>query len=314
MAPPRSRYSTVILSYRDPPAAVALAGGLLRAAMAPEDLLLVDNGSQDGSVEVLAREFPDVPLLALPENLGFAGGMNRGLERGLAEGREYVALLNDDLELVPGCLERLVEALDRTPDAGLAGAVVRRRIPGHPVANAGASFSPWWGTLGLLPAPDPTRGPRRCDWVSGAALMVRTRAVETAGLLDEDFFLYCEEVEFCLRLARHGWSTVVAPGATVLHEDAGHHPDRLVPLYLQWRNHFLLLRKVMPPWRRPLAYAVRVAQALRDVAGRALGGPYGTLWVPLLGTWHGLLGYTGTRGLEAIRARALSGGSPRTGR
>jgi GT2 family glycosyltransferase len=306
---------TVILNYQDPDATLGVARSLLSAGTPAEDLLLVDNASQDGSLERLERELPEVPRLALEENLGFAAGMNRGLSRGISEGREFVALLNDDVLLGPACLERMVAALDASPRAGLAGAVVRRPTPGNPVSNPGGLFSRWLGTFRYLDPAAPDALPRPCDWVAGAAMVVRTRAVEEAGMLDEDFFMYCEEVEWSLRLARAGWGTVVAPDASVVHEDAGFDPMRLVPLYLQWRNHMLLLRKVLPLARRPLAMAVWVAFALRDVVGRLRAGLGDTIWVPALGTWHGLLGRSGRQGLATARARAaLSGGSPRSGR
>lgn len=215
----------------------ALAGSMLRCGT-----IVVDNASRDGSAAMVRAEFPQVQLIALDANLGFAGGNNVGL-RGIGEqgsgvrshgaGPAAVLLLNPDTEVVEDALEQLTGYLAAHPEVAVVGPQLRygdgtpqssrRRFP-----TIGTLF--WESTLLELWWPgNPWARRYRCqdraalepqvvDWLVGAALLVRWAAIERAGLLDEGFFMYSEELEWQARLGRYG-QIVYLPAALIVHHE-----------------------------------------------------------------------------------------------
>jgi GT2 family glycosyltransferase len=217
------RVSVVIVSFevreclRRCLTALGEAGGAL-------DVWVVDNASSDGSADMVAEEFPAVRLLRHERNLGFAVAANRALREGQ---RDYALLLNPDAELRAAALERLVRFLDLHPHA----AVVAPRLlgsDGRPQRSAW-SFPQLTSTLLRLvgaprrrPGPSDVGGdgeatPRSVDWVSGACVLVRRTAMAQVGLLDEAFFLYGEDVDWCRRFWNAGWSVWLDPSITAVH-------------------------------------------------------------------------------------------------
>lgn len=190
---------------------------------------VVDNASTDGSAEMVRQEFPQALLIANQDNLGFAKANNQSWRQ--AKGR-YWLLLNSDAELRPGALDALIEFMDRHPRAGLATArlVNSDGSPQH-CAQPNPSI---WRTLieslrlhKLLPARLRGRiwlGPYwtydetiRVGWTWGTALIARREAVEQVGPLSEEFFMYGEDLEWCLRMRRSGWEIWYCAEAEALH-------------------------------------------------------------------------------------------------
>jgi GT2 family glycosyltransferase len=185
------------------------------------DETVVDDGSSDGSVAYLKEEWPEVRVVSLPGNSGFPAVVNRGIE---ASTGEYIALLNTDLELSPDWLEGLVTELDRDPKLGfVTGKVVRygdRGVieqAGHDYYACGR-FSPRG-----LDAEDVGQfeQPRPSTIVTAAASLYRREAVEAAGGFDEDYFLYCEDGDLCLRILLQGYEGRYVPGPVAFHVRGG---------------------------------------------------------------------------------------------
>lgn len=194
------------------------------------EVIVVDNGSSDGSLQMIAREFPDVRIVANKVNRGFAGANNQAIK--LANGR-HILLLNSDAQLRAGTALAMVEFLDKHPTVGVVGGML---------LNSDGSFQ--WSyadyptlvdetlllaglTRWLRPTSFPSyplkcsRDIREVDWVSGALLMARRDAIAQVGLLDEDYFMYTEEVDWCCRMNRQGWKVVYLPHATAIHVAGG---------------------------------------------------------------------------------------------
>jgi GT2 family glycosyltransferase len=191
------------------------------------DLVVVDNRSSDGTAEAIARRWPDVRVIALPDNVGFAAANNIGA-RATAGG--LVLLLNSDTLVGAGQLEALCVALEASPDIGAAGPAlidsqgeqelsygpmislvgeVRQKLRGRMLAGG-----PTWLRRRLQRE---MRRRRFVDWVSGACLLVRRQAAEQVGLLDERYFMYCEDVDFCAALRAAGYRILYAPEVEVTH-------------------------------------------------------------------------------------------------
>lgn len=193
---------------------------------ASHEVVVVDNASTDGSA-VIAETFPSVRLVQLPRNVGFSAGNNAGIRttRG-----ELVLLLNNDTVVPAGAIDRLVARLDAEPAAAVAGP---RLVDGD--GRAELSFGPMISPLGELRqkvvtrlhargvgfverwVERTTRRERYVDWVSGAALLVRRAVADEVGLLDERFFLYTEDVDFCAGVRAKGWKVLFTPGAQIVH-------------------------------------------------------------------------------------------------
>jgi len=204
----------------------------LRSAMtatgsASVEWLVVDSGSTDGTPDAIEREFDGATVLRRA-NRGFAASNNVALR--VAQGR-YVLLLNPDVEIESGTLGELVAAMDARPELGMASVVQRaptgelqvsiRRFP-SPLRSLGeAFFAAHWPILRTQqeletrPGPYEREGP--VDWMVGAFLIARREAVAAVGLMDERFFLYSEEIDWCYRFWQSGWSVAHLPVMTVVH-------------------------------------------------------------------------------------------------
>jgi GT2 family glycosyltransferase len=193
---------------------------------ATHDVVVVDNASADGSAEAAGR-FPGVRVIQAGRNAGFAAGNNIGIR---ASSGEYVLLLNSDTIVPPGAIDTLLERLRRAPEAAIAGP---RLVDGQgrPELSFGSMITPLneWRQRRLvrgLAGDDPvvaarvdamTRREQYPDWVSGACLLVRRQDAEAVGLLDERFFMYTEDVDFCAAVRARGRRVLFTPSAEIIH-------------------------------------------------------------------------------------------------
>ncbi len=190
--------------------------------------IVVDSGSQDGSVAMVADEFPDVTLIACPENVGFARGNNIGFAEA---GGRYVLLLNPDTVVVGDALTVMVDRLRQDTSIGALGPQLlnpdgtvqssRRRFP---TVATGLFESTWLEGVapsGVLDryymADRPDDRATEVDWVTGAAIMVPREVIQDVGGLDEGYFMYSEELDWCRRIKEAGWQIVYEPAAQVVH-------------------------------------------------------------------------------------------------
>jgi len=191
------------------------------------EIVVVDNASSDGSVDAVRTRWPSVRIIALTENLGFARATNVGLRQTTSE---FALLLNGDTIVPAGAVDRLVDVLRSRP----AAAIVGPRLvdaDGTVELSSGRMIGPfselWQKTIGRLHrarfAPVSryverlTARERAVDWVSGACLLVRRADADAVGLLDERFFMYVEDVDFCAAIRRRGKMVIFTPAATVVH-------------------------------------------------------------------------------------------------
>ncbi len=228
------------------------------------DVVVVDNGSTDGSRELLARDFADVAQLHLDRNYGFAEGYNRALA--MLEGDVFV-LLNSDVETPAGWLEPLVETLMGREEIAVVGPKILSVSELNRFEYAGAAG----GMLDLLGYPycrgrvlgrtEFDRGQyddrRRVFWVSGACMALKRSAWEKVGELDGDFFAHQEEMDWCWRAQSAGLDVVIEPRSAVFHLGGGTLKPSPSKSYLNFRNNLAMLYKNLPAGRMELTLAVR---------------------------------------------------------
>ena len=185
-------------------------------------LVVVDNDSSDGSVSALGREFPEVEVLAQPENRRFAGGCNAGLRRALDEGADAVMLLNNDTEADPGLVEKLLLALAEEPRAGAASPLICFKQPLDVIWYAGGRCVPALGLAAHQGLRRYDRGQYRAveetDYLTGCCLLATRAAWEGAGLLDERYHIYAEDADWCLRARAAGFRLLFVPTARLWHK------------------------------------------------------------------------------------------------
>ena len=190
------------------------------------EILVVDNASVDGSADMVASEFPDAHLINNTTNVGFAKANNQAVR--VARGK-CVLLLNSDAVLLPGAVSAMLRVFEQQPEVAIVGAQLLN--PDGTFQGSFADFPSLTGELLLAtrlarfvysaaypnyPA-EQSQAPRSVDWVSGACLMARAAAIADVGPLDEDYFMYTEETDWCYRMRRAGWLVFYEPGAKVIH-------------------------------------------------------------------------------------------------
>jgi GT2 family glycosyltransferase len=211
-------------------------------------ILLVDNGSTDKSVQVLSERFPDLPLLRLPENRYYAGGNNAGIAQALAAGAEYIMVLNNDTVVHPDFLNSLVAAMEKDPSLAAVGGTIYFHGQDNLIQSTGENINFRTGRTYALGHKDKDMNqfgrPRQVDYITGAAILLRSETLKRIGLLDESFMLYCEEADWCLRAQKIGYRVMFIPNSGVFHK-ASISTNSIKPLtaFLLIRNKIWLIKR-----------------------------------------------------------------------
>jgi len=220
------------------------------------EAFVVDNASLDGSAEMVRERFPQVHLIENEENLGFAAANNQAIRR--SQGR-YVLLLNPDTVVCHDALTKLIDFLEGNPEVAVAGPKLLH--PDGQIQHSAFAFPTLpMAFLDFFPihhrlinSPFNGRYPRRLyeggepfpiDHPLGACLMARREAIEQVGLLDEGFFIYCEEIDWCMRAKKAGWQIYCVPQAEVVHYVAQSTQQARDEMFVQlWKSRYLLFAK-----------------------------------------------------------------------
>jgi GT2 family glycosyltransferase len=248
-----------------------------------EEVVVVDNGSTDGTVDVVRELFPQARLIER-ENLGLASGWNAGMA--VVTGR-YFLLLNADAWMTDGSLARLVEFADAHPEAAVVGpkllntdGTLQRSVRGFPTLWRLATeyfflrkLAPGSQLLNAFYAGGFEHDEEReVEVVMGACMLVRREAVEQVGSLDESFFLFSEETDWCYRFEEAGWKVIFFPGAECVHVGGASHGGRMFRENVRGHLRFLAKHRGVPyaeRARRLLAWSLRLrARLFRDERGR----------------------------------------------
>ncbi|MBC7882053.1 MAG: glycosyltransferase family 2 protein [Anaerolineae bacterium] len=188
-------------------------------------IIVIDNGSTDGSEIILRKAFSDLMFIQTGENLGYADGNNRGIAYSLAQGADYVWILNNDTRVDPNSLTALVDALEGNPDAGLAGSKIYSLEEPEILAYAGGTIDPWRGKILHRGRGEVDRGHYdRCeptDFVTGCSLLIRTSIIRQCETLDPRFFLYYEDLDWNLRIQQAGFQCLYVPESRIWHQEGG---------------------------------------------------------------------------------------------
>ncbi len=261
--------------------------------------VIVDNGSSDGSLDIIQARHPDVTLIRNGVNLGFTGGCNVGLQYAREQGTDYVWLLNNDAVVPPRSLSILVEAAERSPKVGLVGPVVRFFDKPDEVQFAGTLLDPLSEEethIRLRAFGDPD-DPNAWLVLVGTALLVKTDVINKIGLLDERYFAYCEDWDYSVRAFQAGFDVLVERAASILHKSTGSMGrESSIKEYYMVRNRYIFWRSHLPAAAQR-GYASRfVGWALeRALLNSRTRGKEHLVPAALDGIWDALKGRAGAR-------------------
>jgi hypothetical protein len=239
----------VVLNYNGTEDTLECLRSLRGIAFPDARIYLVDNGSTPPLRPSLPASLPGVSLLESPVNLGYTGGCLLGSRAALRAGADHVLFLNNDTVVDPGFLEPLLRALEADPRLGIVTPKIYFQGRDRVVWAHGARFDPLTGRSTHIGVYRTDTGQydriRDVGRVTGCAMMVRRSFIEEVGPLDDRFFAYGEELDWCLRARRKGFRLAVVPESVIWHK--GHRTSgrlgRPFVAYLQSRNHLLLIRK-----------------------------------------------------------------------
>jgi GT2 family glycosyltransferase len=259
------RVVAVVVNWNRASLTRACVDSLHRGSLQPDGCVVVDNGSVSDPRPYFKGTGIALDWVLLPENRGFAGGANPGMERALCLGADAVLLINNDAVAEPECLAELVQALER--DASLAAVGAKTlTLETPPRIHTAYGVLTYHGPLvqqrGWM-EPDVTKFNEFAyvDYISGCAMLVRAEALKTVGLFDSEFFAYHEDLEWCTRARRNGYRVAYVPTAVVRHHmhastNGGGYSSPIT--YLSARNAILFVRK-HAPLRLQAKYAVHLA-------------------------------------------------------
>jgi GT2 family glycosyltransferase len=245
----RPRVMIIILCYNGVADTIACLRSLKQLDY-PRDrlgILVLDNASGDGTPAAVRAAYPDVTVIENGANLGFAAGNNVGLRYALDQGYDYALLLNNDTEAAPDCLSQLIASAEADPQIGAVGPTIYYHAQPDQIWSAGGWIDWRRGTSAMRGIGEADQGQystvAEVDFVTGCALLIRRQTMEQAGLLDERFFMYYEDTEWCVRIRRAGFRILHVPAAHLWHKiPLTDRVDKPYVAYYMTRNRLLFLR------------------------------------------------------------------------
>jgi len=243
------KVSIIILNWNGYRDTAECLESLKKIKYSNHNIIVVDNGSTDGSPEKIEREHPEVRLIRNKDNLGFAEGNNVGIRAALADNADHVLLLNNDTIVDENFLAELVGAAENHPQYSIFGPKIFYYADPTRIWFAGGMLSGWTGRPYML-GKDQKDGEnysqtKEVDFITGCAMMVRRDVLENVGSLDADYFNNVEDVDFCLRASSKGYRSFYVPASVVYHKVSSAMGGIFTPfhIYYQTRNILLFNKK-----------------------------------------------------------------------
>ena len=288
------RTAVVILNYNTKEYLRKFLPGLVASTEGLDaQVIVADNASKDGSVQMMKEEFPDIPLIVLEENYGFTGGYNRAL-KGLEA--EFYVLINSDIEVPREWLKPLLSWMDSHPECGACGPklISYNDRTSFEYAGAAGGYLDRYGypfcrgrvLQKLEKDSGQYNNPLNVLWCSGACLMVRSSVWNALGGLDSRFFAHMEEIDLCWRMQLAGWKVTNVPESVVYHIGGGTLPNESpFKLRLNFRNNLLLLENNLPATLKAAGSRHPKCRARRRILVRMLLDGCSALVYLLKGKW-----------------------------
>lgn len=238
----------VILNYNGKSVIKRCLASVFKADYPNLEVVLVDNNSKDGSLEMARSNFSKAHFIKNEENLGFAAGVNVGIRFALERAADYVLLLNNDTEVEKDFLSKLVAVAEKDKELGVMSPVVFK-AENRDIWFSGGKID-WWRMKTAHTSKVSTEDYYDSEFISGCAMFIRKDVFKKIGLFDEDFFLYWEDADFTVRARRAGFKTVIVSHSWVYHfEQSEKHPE--TKTYWLVVSGLLFFQKNAPAWLKP---------------------------------------------------------------
>lgn len=235
---------------------------------AQSQIVVVDNASKENEAEIISKKFPEVKTIRSETNGGFSAGNNIGIQWALDQGYDYIALLNNDTVIAPDMLELLC---DSTSDRSVSAPKMLYFSRPDVIWYGGGRINRKTGNAEHIYMNQKDPGDtkvRKCDFATGCCIMIPASVFQKVGMLDEKFFMYCEDTEFCLRFMEHGISINYVPSAKLWHKvsQSTGGDESAFSIYYMTRNRILCLRdhkKVFPYVALLFTVATRIIRMIQ---------------------------------------------------
>lgn len=263
---PSPEIATVILNTDRCKDTMTCVGSLMRQTYERNRIIILDNCANLDCMGEIEARFPEVDIVRLSRNRGYAGNNNVGIDRAMELGVEWILILNEDVVLDPDAIECLMSEVALRSDVGFAGPIVYHYDEPDVIQSAGGLMTSDWLAYhrGQNEKDDGQYGQvQEVDWVSGCGILVRKAAIEQVGGLDDRYFYYWEETEWCLRGRRSGWKVLFVPKSRIWHKGVqrDYQPSPSTTYY--WvRNWLMTLSKHQAPWSAWLFAGAWIARNL----------------------------------------------------
>ncbi len=292
----------ILVNYKKADDTVACIESLYESSYQNFDVILVDNGSNDSSVDIFKRKFPNIHLIANQINFGFSEGNNIGIRYSMEKKYDYILLLNNDTIVKTDALSHLLDTIKSQPQIGVVGSKILYYDNPDLIWFAGGNFNKnsSKGYHYGIKEKDIGQYDNECetDYVTGCCLLTKQEVFKKIGILDSDYFAYLEDVDFCFRAKQAGYTIKYQPKAMIYHKVSSTSSwDSPVYLYFNMRNKILFLSKnsKFSKWIFYLPYLIGfyIRQFIRLIfKHRNLKAAYAVY----MGIYDGLRKYTGTHG------------------
>lgn len=236
----------VILNWNGEQDTLKCLYSLEKSSFSSYEVIAVDNGSTDNSAASIHAKFPHITLLTLSENLGYAGGNNKGIEYALQKGHSFILLLNNDTTVDPLFLTHLFQATQEHPRVGIFGAKPLLMSNPSLIDHLGGKWNPFKGRFDLVGqnASADFSFSGELDYVCGCSILIRREVFEKIGLLEPAYFLFWEEADFCKQAKKAGFDIKVCERAILFHKvSASFVGGSAHKIYFWWRNRFLWIQR-----------------------------------------------------------------------
>lgn len=211
------------------------------------DIIVVDNASTDDSVSLIQKYYPDIFLEVLPENVGGAGGFSHGMMLAHKMGYQFISLLDNDAIVSDSCIEGMMKTLTENHDIGVVGPAICTFDDNEIIQEVGSNISIDEATFSMnLTGKKYSSIEKKifdCDYVPACCLMTRSDVVSKVGGFDVDFFLYWDDIDWCIRVKKAGYRVVSDSNYQAFHKGGGANSKSTVPRYYYWRNKFVFFNR-----------------------------------------------------------------------
>jgi GT2 family glycosyltransferase len=282
----------ILLNFHRRDDTVDCVHSLLKSTYPNIEIIVLDICSGDETAQMLRELFPDIEVIELVDNRGYAGNNNIGIRAAREKDGKWIFLLNEDTIIHHDTIMRLVQAGEEDEKIGILGPMVYHHNEPTVIQSAGGRLGSRWESIhleankvdqGLL------QSVRQVDWISGCAIMVRSEMIDQVGLLDENFFCYWEETEWCLRARKAGWLVVQDPIAKLWHKGVqrNYSPSPIITYY-STRNRFLTMSLHRAPWK---AWVFAYGEVFRTLISWSVRPKWRTKRAHRDAIWQGLIDF-----------------------